>query len=51
MIARYGEDVKQRKYSSIVSGSENLYKYYGNQYGGSTENWGSIYLKTKLYHS
>ena len=28
-----------------------LYNHYGNQYGSSSKNWESIYLKTLLYHS
>lgn len=29
----------------------NLYRHYGNQYGGSSKNCELIYLKTQLYHS
>ena len=44
--AHAGEDVKQVLYCSIVKESATLYSHYGNQYGGSPENWESIYLKT-----
>jgi hypothetical protein len=38
-----------REHSSIAGGSANLYNHHGNQYGGSSGNWESIYLKTQLY--
>ena len=46
-----GEDVEQVEHSSIADGSTNLYSHCGNQYGGSSENGESIYLKTELYYS
>ena len=49
MIAHAGKDVKQGKHSSTDGGSANLCSHFGNQYGGFTEIWESIYLKTQLY--
>jgi hypothetical protein len=43
--AHAGEDVEQGEYSSIAGGSTNLFSHYGNQYRGSPERWGSIFLK------
>ena len=51
MTVHFGKDVKQWEHSSIAGGSENLYSHYGNQYGGTSENWEEIYLKTQVYHS
>ena len=36
--------------TSIAGGSTNLYNYSENQYGGFSENWESIYLKTHQYY-
>ena len=51
MTAHTGEDTEKGGHSSIASGTEDLYNEYGNQYGGSSEKWKSIYLKTQLYLS
>ena len=61
MIAYFGEYVELGEHSweyvelgehsYIAGGSSKLYNHIGNQYGGSSENWESIYLKTKQYHS
>jgi hypothetical protein len=51
VTAHTGEDTEKGGHSSIASGTEDLYNEYGNQYGGSTEKWKSIYLKTQLYLS
>jgi hypothetical protein len=34
-----GEDVEKEVHSSIVGGIASLYNHYGNQSGGSSENW------------
>jgi hypothetical protein len=34
-----GENVEKEEHSSIVDRSANWYNYYGNQSGGSSENW------------
>ena len=47
MTAYAGEDEEQEKHAY----SADLYKHYGNQYGGFSENWKLIYLKTQEYHS
>ncbi|KAL6075111.1 hypothetical protein STEG23_022550, partial [Scotinomys teguina] len=44
--AYVGEDVEQGEHSSAAGGSGNWYSHFGNQYGGSSENWESAYLKT-----
>jgi hypothetical protein len=31
--------VEQEKYFSIAGGSAKLYRYFGNQFGGFSENW------------
>jgi hypothetical protein len=41
-----GKDVEQGPHSSIDGGSTNVYSYFGNQYGRSSENWKSSYFKT-----
>jgi hypothetical protein len=46
-----GEDVEQEEHSSIASGSINLFILYGNQYGGYSESWESIYLNIQLFYS
>jgi hypothetical protein len=51
VTAHVGEDVEKREHSSIAGGIANWYKHSGNQSGGFSENWKSIYLKTQLYHS
>jgi hypothetical protein len=33
------EDVEKEEHSSIVGGIASLYNHYGNQSGGSSENW------------
>ena len=48
-IAYAGEDVASREHSSTAGGSANLYSHFGNQYGGFSENWESIYLSTQQY--
>ncbi|KAL6094014.1 hypothetical protein STEG23_029384 [Scotinomys teguina] len=49
--AYVGEDAEQGVHSSTISGSANWYSHFGNQYGGFSENWESVYLKAQLYHS
>ena len=39
------EDVEQGEHSSIASGSANLYRHYGDQYGISQKNRELIYVK------
>jgi hypothetical protein len=39
----------QGEHFSTAGGSANVYRHYGNQYGCSSGNWKSIYLKTQLY--
>ena len=51
MTAHGDENVQQGEHSFIAGGNENLYRHYGNQYGGSSENWALIYFKTMLYNS
>ena len=34
-----------------AGGSVNLYSHFGNQYGGFSENWESVYHKTQLCNS
>ena len=43
------EDVEQGEPSRVTCA--NLYSYYGDQYGGSSENWESVYLKKQPYDS
>jgi hypothetical protein len=33
------EDMEKEEYSSIAGGIAKLYKCFGNQSGGSSENW------------
>jgi hypothetical protein len=51
ITASFSEDVEQGEYSFISGGHENLYSHLGKQYGSVLENWESVYLNTKLYHS
>jgi hypothetical protein len=44
-------DVEKEEHSSIAGGIANWYNLSGNHFGGSSENWKLIYLKTQLYHS
>jgi hypothetical protein len=44
-------DVEKEAYSSLAGGIESLYNNFGNQSGGSSDNWKYLYLKTQLYHS
>jgi hypothetical protein len=39
VTADAGEDVEKEEHSSIVGGIANLYNHFGNQSGGSSENW------------
>jgi len=34
-----GEDMEKDEHSSIVGGITNSYNYFGNQSGGSSDNW------------
>ena len=34
-----GKDVEKEEHSSIVGGIASLYNHFGNQSGGSSENW------------
>ena len=38
-IAHAGEDVEQGEHFSIAGGSAKLYKHFGSQFGGFSENW------------
>ena len=40
------EDVELGEHSSTAGGSGNLYSHFGNQYGGFSEDWESVYLQT-----
>ena len=33
------EDVEKEEHSSIVGGTASWYNYFGNQSGGSSDNW------------
>jgi hypothetical protein len=37
--SRWFEDVEKEEHSSIVGGIASLYNHFGNQSGGSSENW------------
>jgi hypothetical protein len=39
VTAHVGEDVQKEELSSIAGGIANWYNHYGNQSGGSSENW------------
>jgi hypothetical protein len=39
VTADAGEDVVREEHSYIAGGIESWYKHYGNQSGGSSENW------------
>jgi hypothetical protein len=39
MTADAGEDVEKEEHSSIAGGIASWYKYSGNQFGSSSENW------------
>jgi hypothetical protein len=39
VIADAGEDVEKEEHSSIIGGIASLYNHFGNQSGGSSENW------------
>jgi hypothetical protein len=39
VTADAGVDVEKEEHSSIVGGIAGLYNHYGNQSGGSSENW------------
>jgi hypothetical protein len=43
------EDVEHREHFSIARGGKNMYNYFGNLFGGFSENWEEIYLKNQLY--
>jgi hypothetical protein len=51
VIAHPGKDVEKEQHFSIARGITNWYNHFGNQSGGSSENWKYIYLKPQLYHS
>lgn len=38
--------MEHEEHSFIAGGSANLYNHYEDQYGGPSEKWKSIYLKT-----
>lgn len=50
VTAHAGKYIKQWEHSSIAAGNANLYRHYIKQYGGFSEIWELIYLKTQLYH-
>jgi hypothetical protein len=39
VTADAGKDVEKEEHSSIVGGIVSLYNHFGNQPGGSSENW------------
>ena len=39
LTADVGEDVEKEEHSSIDGGITSLYNHFGNQSGGSSENW------------
>jgi len=41
-----GEDVEKEEHASTVGVITNRYNHFGNQSGGSSENWTLYYLKT-----
>jgi hypothetical protein len=43
------EDMEQGEHSSIAGGSANVDSPCGNQYGGCSESWESLYFKTLHY--
>ena len=48
---RYSRENSCMQSSSIASGSANLYKHSGNQFGDFSENSEYMYHKTQLHHS
>ena len=46
--AHTGMEAVQGKHSSNAPGSQNLYSQFGNPNGSPSDNWESIYLKTKV---
>ena len=48
VVAYPGEDMQQGEHASIDDVSANLYSHFGNEHGGFSENWKSIYIKTQL---
>jgi hypothetical protein len=39
VTADAGEDVEKEEHSSIAGGIASWYNHFGNQFGGSSENW------------
>jgi hypothetical protein len=39
MRADAGSDVEKEEHSSIADGTASWYNHFGNQFGGSSENW------------
>jgi hypothetical protein len=39
VTADAGEDVDKEEHLSIAGGIASLYNHFGNQFGGSSENW------------
>jgi hypothetical protein len=50
VTADASEDVEKEQYSFIAGGTGDWYNHFGNQSGGSSENWNYVYPKTQLYH-
>jgi hypothetical protein len=50
VTADAGKDLEKEEYSFIAGGIATWYNLFGNQSGGSSENWKWFYLKTQLYH-
>jgi hypothetical protein len=48
VIAFVGEDMEKEEHSSIASGIAIWYKHSGNEYGSSSENCKSFYLKAQI---
>ena len=48
MTVHAGKNVEPVEHSSIDGGAANIYSYYGNQYGGPSENCELTYLKIQL---
>jgi hypothetical protein len=50
VTADAGKDVEKGEHSFIAGAIASRYKHYGNQFGGSSENWTLYYQKIQQYH-